>query len=51
MLRNLPPLIQLRVFEAAARYLSFKLAVHGIHISSSAVSHQIKMLEKIAIHK
>jgi LysR family glycine cleavage system transcriptional activator len=51
MLRKLPPLIQLRVFEAAARHLSFKLAAHGIHIPSSAISHQTKMLEKIAIHK
>jgi len=42
MLRNLPPLIQLRDFETAARHFSFKLAAHGIHVSPSAISHQVK---------
>ncbi|TDJ25682.1 MAG: LysR family transcriptional regulator [Gammaproteobacteria bacterium] len=51
MLRNLPPLIQLRDFETAARHFSFKLAAHGIHVSPSAISHQVKMLEGTAIHK
>ena len=45
MLRNLPRLIQLRVFETAARHFSFKLAAHGVHVSPSAISHQAKMLD------
>lgn len=44
-MRNLPPLIQLRAFEASARYLSFKQAADELCVSPSAISHQIKMLE------
>lgn len=44
-MRNLPPLIQLRAFEASARNLSFKRAADELHVSPSAISHQIKMLE------
>jgi LysR family glycine cleavage system transcriptional activator len=44
-MRNLPPLIQLRAFEASARHLSFKQAADELCVSPSAVSHQIKMLE------
>lgn len=44
-MRNLPPLIQLRAFEASARHLSFKQAADELHVSPSAISHQIKMLE------
>jgi len=41
----LPPLLSLRVFEAAARHLSFKQAAHELHVTPAAVSHQIKALE------
>lgn len=44
-MRNLPPLIQLKAFEASARHLSFKRAADELHVSPSAISHQIKMLE------
>ncbi len=39
------PLNALRVFEAAARHLSFNLAAKELHVTASAVSHQIKLLE------
>src|ERR1700689_2818778 len=35
----------LRGFEAAARLASFALAANELHLSHSAVSHQIKLLE------
>lgn len=43
---NLPPLNALRTFEAAARLLSFSLAAEELHVTASAVSHQIKSLER-----
>jgi LysR family glycine cleavage system transcriptional activator len=43
---RLPPLNALRVFEAAARHLSFKEAAQELHITQAAVSHQVKSLEK-----
>jgi LysR family transcriptional regulator, glycine cleavage system transcriptional activator len=43
---DLPPLNALRAFEAAARYLSFKKAAGELHVSPTAVSHQIRTLEK-----
>ena len=43
--RRLPPLNLLRVFDAAGRHLSFKLAAEELHVTPSAVSHQIKTLE------
>lgn len=43
---NLPPLDRLRVFESAARHLSFKEAAEELCITPSAVSHQIKALEQ-----
>lgn len=42
---RLPPLNALRVFEAAARHLSFKEAASELHITQAAVSHQVKSLE------
>ena len=45
--RNLPPLNQLRAFEAAARHLSFRDAADELHVTHAAVSHQIKALEEI----
>jgi len=41
----LPPLNPLRVFESAARHLSFTDAAQELHITQGAVSHQIKALE------
>jgi LysR family glycine cleavage system transcriptional activator len=43
---RLPPLNALRVFEVAARHLSFKEAAAELHITQAAVSHQIKSLEE-----
>ena len=45
MIYRLPPLNALRVFEAAARHLSFKEAASELSITQAAVSHQIKSLE------
>jgi LysR family transcriptional regulator, glycine cleavage system transcriptional activator len=45
MIYRLPPLNALRVFEAAARHLSFKEAATELSITQAAVSHQIKSLE------
>lgn len=42
---KLPPLKALPVFEAVARLNSFSRAGDELHISQSAVSHQIKALE------
>lgn len=46
MKRKLPPFPALRAFEAAARHGSFKLAAEELHRSQSAISHQVKTLEK-----
>lgn len=43
--RDLPPLNWLRSFEAAARLLSFTGAGEELHITQSAVSQQVKLLE------
>lgn len=42
---RLPPLNALRLFEAAGRHLSFKLAAEELNVTPSAVSHGIKSLE------
>jgi LysR family glycine cleavage system transcriptional activator len=46
-MRSIPPLNALRAFEAAARTGSFKEAALELHVSQSAISHQIKHLEKV----
>lgn len=46
MIYRLPPLNALRVFEAAARHLSFKEAAAELSITQAAVSHQVKSLEE-----
>ena len=46
-MRSIPPLNALRAFEAAARTGSFKTASLELHVSQSAISHQIKHLEKV----
>ena len=45
-LRDLPPLAAIRVFEAAARRLSFTQAAEELGMTQAAVSYQIKVLEE-----
>lgn len=44
-LRKLPNLGTLKAFEAAARLKSFSRAADELHVTNSAVSHQIPSLE------
>ncbi len=46
MPRRLPSLDALRVFEAAARYLSFTQAADELHVTQAAVSQRIRSLEE-----
>jgi LysR family glycine cleavage system transcriptional activator len=43
---RLPPLIALKVFEAAARHLSFRKAAEELFVTPGAVSQQIRQLEE-----
>src|SRR5258705_3316642 len=43
---NLPPLTELRAFEAAASHLSFKSAADELGVTPTAISHQIRLLEE-----
>jgi LysR family transcriptional regulator, glycine cleavage system transcriptional activator len=43
---KLPPLIELRALEAAARHLSFKQAAAELGVTPTAISHQIRLLEQ-----
>lgn len=43
---TIPPLNAVRTFECAARHLSFSQAAGELHVTASAVSHQIKGLEE-----
>ncbi|MCC6196452.1 MAG: transcriptional regulator GcvA [Burkholderiales bacterium] len=45
MAKRLPPLNPLRAFEAAARHGSVSRAAAELHVTHSAVSHQIRALE------
>lgn len=45
-MRRLPPLNTLRAFEAAARHESFLKAAEELHLTPSAISHQIRTLEE-----
>ena len=45
MSEQLPPLRAVRVFAAAARCLNFRQAGEELHLTASAVSHQIRLLE------
>lgn len=42
---SLPPLTAVRAFEAAARHLSFTKAASELHVTQSAISHQVRTLE------
>ena len=44
--RRLPPPNWLRAFEAAARHLSFTSAAKELHVTQSAVSQQVRLLEQ-----
>lgn len=46
MAERLPPLNALRCFDVAAKHLSFTKAAGDLHVTHSAVSHQIKALEE-----
>lgn len=45
MSKCMPPLNALRVFDAAARHLSFTKAAEELFVTQAAISHQIKGLE------
>lgn len=45
-MRKLPSFQALRAFEAAARLQSFALAAEELHLTPSAVSHQVRGLER-----
>jgi LysR family glycine cleavage system transcriptional activator len=45
-MRTLPPLRSLQAFEAAARLGSFKSAAAELHVTPTAISHQVRLLER-----
>ncbi len=49
-MKSLPPLVELRAFDAAARHMSFKKAALELGVTPTAVSHQIKLLERYCGH-
>ncbi len=46
-MRDLPPTATLRAFEVATRHATFTAASEELHVTQSAVSHQLKHLEDI----
>ena len=42
---SIPPLVNLQAFEAVARRRSFALAATELHLTASAISHQVARLE------
>jgi LysR family transcriptional regulator, glycine cleavage system transcriptional activator len=44
-------LTALRAFETAARHLSFKAAANELNLSATAISHQVRSLEKALGHQ
>ena len=49
-MRQLPFLGGLRCFEAAARHMSFKRAAAELNVTPTAISHQIRRLERYCGH-
>lgn len=47
MVIRFPPMASLRALESAARYLSFTRAAQELHVTQSAVSHQIHHIEEL----
>ena len=45
-MEKLPPLVELRAFDAAARHLSFRKAAAELGVTPTAISHQIRLLER-----
>src|SRR5246127_3075063 len=45
-MQKLPPLVELRAFDAAARHLSFKKGAAELGVTPTAISHQIRLLER-----
>lgn len=45
-MRKIPNFVLLRAFESAARLESFTLAAAELHLTQSAISHQVKELEE-----
>lgn len=45
-MHRLPPLRELQAFESAARLLSFRRAAEELSVTPTAVSHQIRLLER-----
>jgi LysR family transcriptional regulator, glycine cleavage system transcriptional activator len=45
-MHRLPPLRELQAFESAARVLSFRRAAEELSVTPTAVSHQIRLLER-----
>ena len=46
-MRYLPPTATLRAFEVATRHATFTSASEELHVTQSAISHQLKHLEEI----
>ncbi|MGK9419373.1 transcriptional regulator GcvA [Pseudomonas cedrina] len=46
-MRDLPPTATLRAFEVATRHATFTSASEELHVTQSAVSHQLKHLEEL----
>lgn len=46
-LTRFPPIAALRAFESAARHLNFTRAAKELHVTQSAISHQIKHVEEL----
>jgi LysR family glycine cleavage system transcriptional activator len=45
-MKSLPPLVELRAFDAAARHMSFTRAADELGVTPTAISHQIRLLER-----
>src|SRR5262245_62599914 len=45
-MQKLPPLLHLRAFDAASRHMSFKKAAAELGVPPTAISHQIRLLER-----